>query len=242
MNDRFNKAFKVSIIFHGMLLAVILLAPLFGRCSKPKKKEQVMMVEMVAPAAPPSPAPAPPPKPEPPKPKPPEPKPPEPKPEPRPEPPKPKLKKADEIKVQTNRVVRRPDTVTPPPAPVKTLTPEEIAARLRENLPTSSAAPAPAGGTPSELGAYYARIQRILYQAWQQPPGVSGLSVQVKLRIQKSGMIINRELTSRSGSAAMDDSVMSGLRSVTSLPALPDSVRDAFIDVTITFETSGLSM
>ncbi len=227
MNDRFNKAFKVSIIFHGMLLAVILLAPLFGRCSKPKKKEQVMMVEMVAPAAPPSPAPAPPP---------------EPKPEPKPVPPKPKLKKADEIKVQTNRVVRRPDTATPPPAPVKTLTPEEIAARLRENLPTSSAAPAPAGGTPSELGAYYARIQRILYQAWQQPPGVSGLSVQVKLRIQKSGMIINRELTSRSGSAAMDDSVMSGLRSVTSLPALPDSVRDAFIDVTITFETSGLSM
>lgn len=241
MNDRFSKAFKVSIIAHGVLLALILLVPLVGRCSKPKKQEQIMMVEMVAPAAPPAPVQAPPPKPEPPKPKPPEPKPPEPKPEPPPEP-KPKLKKADEIKPQTNRVVRRPETAPQPPPPVKTLTAAEIAASLRKNLPVSSTPTPPTGGTPSELGAYYGRIQRILYEAWRQPPGVSGLSVQVSLRIQKSGFIMQRRLISSSGSAAMDDSVMSGLRSVTTLPSLPDTVRDSFIDVTITFETSGLSM
>lgn len=236
MNDRFGKAFKTSLTVHGLVVLLLLVSPALTRCMKPKPKEKVIFVEMVAPA-PPAPLPTPtPPVPEPPKPKPPEPEPP--KPEPKPEP---KLKRPDEIKPQTNRVVRRQDQPVIKPPPVRTPTAAELAQQFRSSLPTSPSAPATTG-TPSEMGSYYGTVQRILYQAWQQPPGVAGLSAQVSIRIARDGNITQRNMVRGSGNATMDASVMSALRSVSSLPRLPASFDGAFHDVTITFESSGLSM
>ncbi|HMO50969.1 MAG TPA: energy transducer TonB [Kiritimatiellia bacterium] len=242
MTSRFNKAFKVSLALHGTLLAVLVIAPLFSTCARKKPKEQILFVEMVSPAppAPTPPAPTPPPpRPEPPKPEPPKPEPP--KPEPPPPEPTPRVVQPREIKVNTNRIIRR-DTPPPTPTPPKpTLTPEQLQKQLLASLPASST-PSPSAGSPTELQAYYGTIQRILYAAWEQPPGVAGLNTRVSIRIARNGAIMQRNLLSGSGSPAMDDSVMRALRAVSTLPQLPASVRDAFLDVTITFESTGLSL
>lgn len=233
-----SKAFKASLIMHGVLVFLLLVVPLLSKCRRPPKKENIIFVEMVSPA-PPAPQQPQPPKPEPPKPEPPKPEPPKPEP-PKPEPPKPveEVKKR-EVKVNTNRIVR---TETPPPPAPAPRAPSlaDLRKDLLSPLPTSTT-PATTG-TPSELGAYYGTIQRIMYEAWRQPPGVAGLRTQVKIRIARNGSIMLRERVAGSGSEAMDDSVMNAVRSVSRLPRLPDAVKDAFFDVTITFESTGLSM
>ena len=236
--DPFTRAFKTSLIMHGVIVFLLLVVPLLSKCRRTPKKENVIFVEMVAPAppAPPAPAPAPP---EPPKPEPPKPEPPKPEP-PKPEPPKPVEEvKKPKINVNTNRIVRKETPPPPAPAP-RAPSLADLRKDLLSPLPTSSAQPTT--GTPSELGSYYGTIQRIMYEAWRQPPGVAGLRTQVKIRIARNGNIMLRERVSGSDNQAMDDSVMNAVRSVSSLPRLPDSVKDAFLDVTITFESTGLSM
>ncbi|HMP88777.1 MAG TPA: energy transducer TonB [Kiritimatiellia bacterium] len=246
MTDRYNKAFKISIIMHAALLVVVLLVPLLGRWFKREKpREIITFVELVQPA-PPAPAPAPaPPAPEPVKPPPPKVE--TPKPEPKPEPPKPEPTPTpvrqptprQEIKVNTNRIVRRD---APPPQPQRPqLTEQQLRDQLLASLPTTQTTTAPAT-SPNELAAYYARIQGLLYNAWEQPPGVAGLNTVVTIRIARNGAIMQRSFTRRSGNESMDASVMRALQSVATLPSLPGSVRDAYIDVSIKFESTGLSM
>lgn len=256
MTDSFNKTFKASLATHLLFIVLLLGLPVINRCTKPEKpKEIITFVELVEPgpamqAAPPAPQPEP--EPEPPKPKPPEPEPepepppPEPEPikEPDPKPVKQEVKKPKEIKVNTNRVVRKDQ-----PKPVEQTKPKLTEKQLREmlssDLPTSSST-APIGprtsGPSSQLGAYYGSIYRILFAAWNRPPGISGLTTTVSIRIAKNGAIMQRNLVSRSGNAEMDESVMQALRAVSSLPRLPDTVNEAYIDVQIDFESSGLSM
>jgi TonB family protein len=112
---------------------------------------------------------------------------------------------------------------------------------LESSLPTSPSARTSAVN-PSELSRYYGTIQGYLYAAWQKPPGIAGLKTTVSIRIAKNGSITDRKLVSKSGSQAMDDSVMSALRGVSSLPKIPDTIDRAFLDVTITFESDGVSM
>lgn len=248
MTQSTQKAFKVSLVIHLAILVAMFLVPLIAQWFKSnKKKEQIMFVELAAPAAPaPAPAPAPPPpEPEPPKPEP-VPEPPEPEPEPIPEPtPKPvkqEVKKPKEIKVNTNRIVRK-EAPKPPPTPAKPrLTEEQLRQALSAGLPTSSSSARSSSTNPSELSSYYGTIQRIMYQAWDQPPAVAGLSTRVSIRIAKNGAIMQRNLLTGSGSQAMDDSVMKALRSISTFPRVPDGVDGAFLDVTITFESTGLSM
>ena len=238
MDKPFSKAFKASLSVHVAVIVLLLVGPLLSRCVRPKPKENIIFVEMVTPSPPSPPAP----------PAPPEPKVPEPVKPPEPEPVKPieepKLVEAPpkkkEIKVSTN-VVKRTDTPPPAPPPPKTISAEELAKNLMSNLPRSSS-PSPSASNPSDLARYYGSVQGILYQAWQQPPGVAGLSTKVSIRIAKNGSITDRKLLAGSGSKSMDDSVMSALKSVSSLPRLPDSINRAFIDVTITFKSEGVTM
>lgn len=249
MTDRFNKVFKASMIAHVAVIALLLVVPMLHRCSKPEKpKEVIMFLEMVEPgpvmqAAPPAPQPEP--EPEPPKPKPPEPEPePEPIKEPDPKPVKQEVKKPKKIKVNTNRVVRK-DLPKPADPPKPKLTDAQLRELLSSDLPTSSSS-APIGprtsGPSSQLGAYYGSIYKILFAAWNRPPGISGLTTTVSIRIAKNGAIMQRNLVSGSGNSEMDNSVMQALRAVSTLPRLPDSVTEAYIDVKIDFESSGLSM
>ncbi|HMO04952.1 MAG TPA: energy transducer TonB [Kiritimatiellia bacterium] len=243
-----NRVFKASLAAHAVVILLLVVWPMLNRCSKPKKPEEIIFVEFVAPgpaapAAAPAPAPEPP-KPEPPKPKPPEPPKPDPEPikEPEPKPVKQEVKKPQEIKVNTNRIVRKDQ-----PKPVEPAKPRinenQVRDLLSSALPTSSSASsAAATGSPSALGAYYGRIYPILYAAWNRPPGISGLTTTVSIRIAKNGAIMQRNLVSGSGNPGMDESVMQALRAVSTLPPLPDSVREPYIDVRIAFESSGLSM
>ena len=255
MTEPFTRVFKVSMIAHVVVITLLLVAPVFHRCTKPEKpKEIITFVELVEPgpamqAAPPAPQPEP--EPEPPKPKPPEPEPepepppPEPEPikEPDPKPVKPEVKKPKEIKVNTNRVVRK-DLPKPADPPKPKLTEKQLREMLSSDLPTTSSS-APIGprtsGPSSQLGAYYGSIYRILFAAWNRPPGISGLTTTVSIRIAKNGAIMQRNLVSGSGNAEMDNSVMQALRAVSTLPRLPDTVNEAYIDVKIEFESSGLS-
>lgn len=237
MNQPFSKAFKASLVTHSAVIILLLIGPLISRCTRPKPDENVIFVEMVAPAPPAPPAPV---APTPPPVKPPEPEVKPPEPEKIPEPPKiveqPKKKT---IERSTNIVVR-PKT-TPPAPPPKPISAEELAKTLMSNLPQSSS-PTHSSANVSELSRYYGTIQGILYQAWQQPPGVAGLSTRVSIRIAKNGAIMERKQLSGSGSANMDDSVMRALKSVSSLPRLPDTINKSFIDVTITFASEGVTM
>ena len=53
---------------------------------------------------------------------------------------------------------------------------------------------------------------------------------------------MQRSYVNRSGNEAMDASVMRALQTVATLPKLPDSFRGAYMDVSIKFESTGLSM
>jgi len=256
MTDSFNKTFKASLVTHLFIMVLLIGLPVFHRCSKPEKpKEIITFVDLVEPGpamqtAPPAPQPKP--EPEPPKPKPPEPEPepepppPEPEPikEPDPKPVKQEVKKPKEIKVNTNRVILKDHPKPVEPAKPK-LTEKQLREMLSSDLPTSSSS-APIGdrnsGPSSQLGAYYGSIYKILYASWNRPPGISGLTTTVSIRIAKNGAIMQRNLVSRSGSAEMDESVMQALRAVSTLPRLPSTVTEAYIDVQIDFESSGLSM
>ncbi len=239
MSSRYNSAFKVSVILHGIVLGVAIGLPLLtGTCQRKKPEEQVVFVSLVAPdppapvAVPPPPAP-PPPRPEPPPPRP-EPPPPAPPPPEPPPPPPPRRT----VQVNTNRVVR---TAPPPPAPTpapRRVSPDEIAAQLLAGLPLQTA-PATPAASPNERAAYHARIQAILYEHWEQPPGMPGLKTQVSIRIARNGAIIQKNVIAGSGNDAMDSSVQRALNRATGFPRLPDSIGGAFHDVTITFQSTG---
>jgi protein TonB len=245
MSDRFARAFKVSLALHGALILGLLVLPLVWRWVVPEKpKEQITFVELIQAAAPapspPAPVPEPAPEPPPPEPEPeppPEPEPipePEPVPKPTPKPPPPKPK----IQVNTNRVVRK---IEPPPPVKPALTAAEIERQLRQSLPTGSTSSTAPTGNANALSSYYGTIQRILYAAWDQPPGGAGLRTRVSLRIARNGAVLQRSIIGPSGSAGMDASVERAMQAVSTFPRLPDGVGDAYIDVTITFESIGLS-
>lgn len=256
MSDRFHRTFKASLITHAAVITLLLLVPVINRCARPKQPEEIVtFVELVSPGAPgaaavaPPPEPEPEPEPEPPKPEPPKPEPPEPEPEPEPirepepKPVKQEVKKPKEIKVNTNRVVRK--DLPKPAAPKPKLTEKQLRDMLSSDLPTSSsasAAPSRSGGSATEMGAYLGRIRPILFNAWSRPPGISGLKTTVSIRVAKNGAIMQRTIVSGSGNPSMDSSVMDALRSVSTLPPLPASYAEAYRDIVIEFESSGLSM
>lgn len=234
MNDpTFKRTLAISTTVHLVVVLLVVIVPLFNRLLRPRKPpEMITFIDLQAiPPAPPPPIPSPP-EPEPPKPLP---EPDEPKPslvpekpvtKPKPEPPK--------IKVSTNKVVRKPDQPSKPTKPQPTLTKEQLRKLLEANIKFSSS------GTPSanfsDLSLYYATVRDAMYGAWNQPSSVArGLSVEVSIRVQRSGAVTQRRLTHSSGSKLMDDSVMQAVNSITRLRALPAEVREESLDITIEF-------
>lgn len=238
MSDpRFRRGLKVSTTVHLMVLGLLAAWPLMNRwVNPPKPPELITFVELMAGTpAPPDPTPVV---------KAPE---PEPKPEPLPEPdpvkpitetpPKPEKPK---IKVNTNRIVRKTDAVPPKPAPKPTLTKEQIARVLDQNVRFTSVGGS-AGGDTSALAYYYAQVREAMYAVWRQPSGAgaSGIRTQVRVKVMRGGGVVSRQVVSGSGSAVMDASVMSAVQAVSRLPPLPADVQGDSLEIVVEFVLEG---
>ncbi|MCB1068703.1 MAG: TonB C-terminal domain-containing protein, partial [Kiritimatiellae bacterium] len=139
----------------------------------------------------------------------------------------------------TNKIVRREAPKPPPQAPA--LTAEQIRQQLLQGLPGTTPT-TPSSANASVLGSYLAVVQNALYAAWQKPGGVAGRRVTVQIRIARDGSMIQRKLVGSSGDATLDESVMTALQSVRKFSAIPASYTDPFLDVTIHFESTGVSL
>jgi len=237
MTDTFKRTLKSSIVLHIMVITVFLVFPALTRCVKRNKNEDIPP-DLIIPILPSAPVPQiPQPAPEPPRPEPPPPEPPKPEPEPEiAEPPKKR-----EIKVNTNRIVRKEQPPPPKPqAPVVKV--EDLEESLLKDLPVLPPGAAASSGNPTEMGIYHGKVYSILYRAWDQPPGVGGLRVEVTIRIARNGAILNKNIQSKSGSPLMDQSVNRALNAVSSLPPLPVSFKGSYYDLEVTFRTTAGSM
>ena len=240
MDSRFKRGLKVSTAAHVTVLALLAIWPLLQRVlHPPKPPEMITFVDlMAAPPAPPAPMvkePEKAPEPEPPKPevKPQEPEAPIPVPEPKPE--------KQKIKVNTNRIVRKAEP-TPPKAPPKpTLTKEQIARMLDQNVRFTPVSGGSVVGYASPLNIYYAQVRETMYAAWRQPSGAgaSGIRAQMRIRVLRSGAIVSRELVTGSGSSVMDASVKTAVQSVSRLRPLPPEVSGDSLDIVVEFVLEG---
>ena len=176
----------------------------------------------------------------------------EPVPEPEPEPkeliqipdkkkPDEKKKETSKIKVSTNKITKaksKANDKSKKPA----LTQAEIRQLLASGIPMGPGGGGQGVGTTSgevsALSWYYALVRAQMYEAWDQPGGLSGagLVTQVRIRVQRDGTITSRELARRSGNSLMDDSVMKAVNAVSRLKPLPPDVPGSYKDITIDFE------
>lgn len=243
MSDpRFRRGLKVSTTVHLVVLGLLAAWPLLDRwVHPPKPPELITFVELMA-GSPAPPAPEPEVKKPEPEPKP-EPKPelqPEPVPEPKPIAETPPKTEKPKIKVNTNRIVRKAEVVPPKPAPKPTLTREQIARVLDQNVRFTSVGGS-AGGDTSALAYYYAQVREAMYAVWRQPSGAgaSGIRTQVRVKVLRGGGVVSRQLVSGSGSSVMDASVMSAVQSVSRLPPLPADVSGDSLEILVEFVLEG---
>lgn len=153
-------------------------------------------------------------------------------PAPPPPPPPPPPTPRPQIQRSTERVRR-----DAPPPPPPSLTPEQIRKQLEQAVPAGSRL---AAGAPDSMAMYYRLIYETLYRAWEQPSSVlPGTRAEARIRVQRDGTIIRRELTRRSGNSAMDESVQRALQSVSRLAPLPREFSGAHHDFTVEFELTG---
>ena len=229
MTRDFQRAgLRVSLVFHGIALVLMLVLPWILRaCDRKRPNEKLMFVEFTV-SVPPPPVPDGP-TPEPPKPEPPDDVPiPEKQIEKKPEPPK-------DIR-QTNRVVRK--DLPPAPKPKdKPLSEAEIARLLKLGARIGDKTSIPDQSQLS-LGAYYNHVHKRMYDVWQQPAqlkSLPGLSAEVRLTVAPDGRITDRAKIRGSGNALMDDSVMSAVQSVKTLQRLPAGHKKP-VDIHVVFE------
>jgi len=86
---------------------------------------------------------------------------------------------------------------------------------------------------------YYALVRQKMHNAWVEPTGLSlprGTVTRIKIRVSRGGFISDRKLLASSGNSVMDKSVISAVRSVIQLKALPKEVRGDYREITIDFE------
>ncbi|MBI2441241.1 MAG: TonB family protein [Lentisphaerae bacterium] len=135
--------------------------------------------------------------------------------------------------------------------PVKKMSKEQIRAMLASAV--ASVGPVPAGAPSAGYGAgagsgsgqatpygwYLEQVRAIMYEAWQQPSalaGQKGLLTRVEVRVRQDGQITRKEMVAGSGNSLMDNSVMTAVESVQTLPELPFGFGGAYKDITIDFE------
>jgi TonB family protein len=87
-------------------------------------------------------------------------------------------------------------------------------------------------GMPGHSSAAYASykdaLATIYYNAWTTPENAESDApiTKVRITVAKDGTVINSEIITPSGDAAVDDSVRRALDSVSSVPPLPDQSKD----------------
>ena len=225
-----------SVVFHGLILAMLVLGPMLLA----KREEKVRVIDLVpsevidkllAPAA----QVAPPPAPAPPKPKQPEPKKvqPKPKPKPKPIPPKPK------IKVNLNSNVRKPDAQ-------KKESQKEAAKRqaalnkLQTKLSGRTSVNVPLGRYAS--ANYESLIRRKYMDATIHPGAISGDPVvKVRLVIARNGRILSARVTGKSGVASWDRSVQKALDRVKFIKPFPESMKGSQQTFNLNFNSRSFS-
>ena len=110
-----------------------------------------------------------------------------------------------------------------------TRTPTKLlsAAEIRKRL----AAGSQIGDHTSEVDdnyLYLEIVRRTFYQAWTQPSSIpiDGMAVKVDIEIGLNGAVLSSRLSSSSGNAVMDESVMEAVRAVRRIPNLsPEFIR-----------------
>lgn len=228
-DSRFRQVlWRTAVVHVVLILGLFLYSEVRRWIQRRAPRETATFVALHTPSAPAPPAAAAPePLPEPPAPPPPAPTPPPPAPTPTPRP---------QVQRSTERVRRDP---TPTPAPAPTLSPEEIRQRLEQSLPDTRPSP-PQNTAPDARARYYALIQETLYRAWAQPTTIiPGQTATARIRVQRNGTIIQREIVRSSGHSVMDQSIERAMNQVQRLPPLPDALTGAHHDFTITFELTG---
>ncbi len=223
MSELFKKSFKVSALFHGAIIVVLILVPLILDFREKKKPhEMITMIDLstamldqpvttvpvdkIDIPEPPKDIPVP--------------------------KPKPKRKKIEVSK----KKIRREDE----PKPKKPqLSPEEIKKLLNAGLKPGKTRPRQADDLPSW---YYALVRQAMYDVWQQPGGLSasaGLVTTVSIRVNREGRVLRRKMVKSSGHAIMDESVMTAANTVSQLKALPASFNGKYKDIVVYFELTG---
>jgi len=138
-------------------------------------------------------------------------------------------------------------------APKKQLSENEIKKMLGEGV-ASSVSPLPGtgsgsgsggGGTPLPYALYLNQIRAAMYEAWQQPSsliGKKGLVTTAEIRIQRDGQITSKKITTPSGNAQVDESVLRALEAVSRLPEPPAGFDDLYKNISIDFDLTDMAL
>ncbi len=238
-----TRAFWTSLFLHVAAVAGLAALSLGRSCARPPKpREIVTYIDVAASVAAQSRAPVVPDLRAPPEPPPLRPPRPQPQPTPREIPSRPaetRPRPDPQPRPQPRPTPSRPPALRTPTRPA--LTHDQIREHLASGLP----ARVPAAQDDFPFGWYFALVRKALYDAWTQPGGLSassGLSVQVRIRVERDGTVSRREILRPSGHAGMDESVRRAMDAVRKLPPLPDGYRGAFRDITIEFELTDITM
>jgi len=247
--DEKNDLFSIiiaSLVFHFLVIAALVVAVLL----KPPKEEPppIPFFEMVS-VAPPPPAQTPVSKPEPKPTPPPEPQ-PEPPPEPKPEP-KPELKpepkpESKPIPKPDPKPVAKPET-KPPPEPIAPVEPEpapppsmempsDIKSKNHDKDMDMPALQAVGVRMDSELQNYLKRIEALIYQNFNPPPGTKiSKESSVHFQIARNGEISAVVLRSSSGNGVWDQLAMRAVRITKNAPPLPHSYTEESLPLNFNF-------
>lgn len=236
----FVKPLLITLLMHGLGIALLIFGlpdaqdKLLVRPMPKFVNAELVVLEKPKPKPAPKPKPQPKPEPKPaPKPEPkPEPKKPEPKPEPKPAP-KPKVdeakKKAEREKAERERQEA-----------LKAQQRRELESALSEDEELLQA------HEDEQIAAHIgAKIKRAASLAWSRPPSArNGMVAEVRVRMLKSGQLIDPQLTKSSGDAAFDRSVIQAVQRMGDFPEVSQIEYRIFKEelefITITFRPEDL--
>lgn len=225
--NAFQKKVTLRVVaVHAAIVLVVFLFSVVPSCFRPKEKEIVTFIEFGAPApqvsveevadmTEPEPTPTPPE--------------PEPEPAPIPEPikkkPEPIKKKPEPIKkkVEPKQRLARPEDIKIGPKIKPTPKAPTVSSKDIKQALSGISTPAATAGNPDEIAAYDAHIYSVFYNAWSQPGTPAIRPAGVTISIQSNGRILTRRLSTSSGDAQFDATVMAAVRSISIFPRKPPS-------------------
>ncbi len=165
---------------------------------------------------------------------------------PEPKPKKPKIEKSTNL-VHRKDVASKPKTPAISAAQIKELLTKGISFKEGVKTPKTGAAGygfgtgggGGGGGADSPVAWYYALVRQIMYDAWEQPGGLSaeaGWTAEVTIRVERDGTVSDWKMTRPSGNSMMDDSVKKAVESVKQIRPLPSQFVGNYQDIVVLFE------